>query len=190
MRALERLGNVAEAMRVYESLRTRLRGGDASPGDCASAGSRFRASLALPRRAWGVLDMYEHLFGKEHQMAAVTTKPKPVMKTSASHQHGILATPLASVVDRTSALSDEIFTSLETGERAGTEALGRFFITLEEALPEEVAATSEVAKKITESGLKMADRLIHTGYELLRNVTDSAARSLSIRDGATPTTVE
>jgi len=123
-------------------------------------------------------------------MAAVTTKPKAVMKTSATHQYGILETRLASVVDRTSALSDELFSSLETGERAGIEALGQFFVTLEEALPQEVAATSEVAKRITESGLKMADRLIHAEYEFLRNVIDSAARSMSIRDGAMPRATE
>jgi hypothetical protein len=51
-------------------------------------------------------------------------------------------------------------------------------------VPQEVADTSEVAKKITESGLQMADRLIHTQYEFLRKVIDSTAKSLRSRDGA------
>jgi hypothetical protein len=45
-------------------------------------------------------------------------------------------------------------------------------------LPQEVAGTSEVAKKITESGLQMADRLIHTQYEFLRKVIDGAGKSV------------
>jgi hypothetical protein len=41
-------------------------------------------------------------------------------------------------------------------------------VSVEEALPEEVAGTSEVAKKITESALEMADRPIQTGYAVGR----------------------
>ena len=48
-------------------------------------------------------------------------------------------------------LSDEFLTSLETGERSAIEARGQFLVTIEDALPREVAGTSEVAKKITES---------------------------------------
>ena len=55
---------------------------------------------------------------------------------------------------------------------------------IEEALPHEVTSTSEVAKTITESGLEMADRLVHTEYDLLRDVVDSAANWLRRHDGA------
>ena len=119
-------------------------------------------------------------------MAEITTKPKPVVKTSATHQRDIPAARLVNVVDRTSELSDEVLKSFEAGERSAIEALGQFLITVEEALPQEVADTSEVAKKITESGLEMADRLVHAEYDLLRNVIDSTAKSLSSRDGAKP----
>jgi hypothetical protein len=119
-------------------------------------------------------------------MAEITTKPKPAVKTRATLQRGIPAIRLASVVDRTSELSDEVLKSFEAGERAAIEAIGQFLITVEEALPEEVAGTSEVAKKITESGLEMADRLVHTEYDVVRNVIDSTAKSLSSRDGAKP----
>ena len=117
-------------------------------------------------------------------MAEITTKPKPVVKTPATHQRSTPATRLVNVVDRTSELSDEVLKSLEAGERAAIEAIGQFVITVEEALPQEVAGTSEVAKKLTESGLEMADRLVHTEYDLLRDVIDSTAKSLSSRGGA------
>ncbi len=51
-------------------------------------------------------------------------------------------------------------------------------------MAQEVVGTSDVAKKITESGLKTADRLVRTEYDFLRNVIDGAAKSLSSRDGA------
>jgi hypothetical protein len=92
-------------------------------------------------------------------MAEITTKPRPAAKTPATNQRGIPTARLASVVDRTSKLSDEVLKSVEEGERAAIEAAGRFLVTVEEALPQEVEGTSEVAQKITESGLEMADRL-------------------------------
>jgi hypothetical protein len=119
-------------------------------------------------------------------MAQTITMPESVVKTSAAHRRGIPAARLASVVDRTTELSGEVVKSLETGERAAIEAVGQFLITVEEALPQEVAGTSEVVKRITESGLEMADRLVQTEYGFLRNVIDSAAKSLSSRDGAKP----
>lgn len=118
-------------------------------------------------------------------MAEIATKSKPVMKTQ-TNQRGIPTARLASVVDRTSELSDEVLKSLETGERAAIETVGQFLITVEEALPQEVAGTSEVAKRITVSGLEMADRLVHTGHDLLRNVIGSTAKSLGNGRGAKP----
>ena len=76
--------------------------------------------------------------------------------------------------------------SLEVGQRAAIEAVGRFLVTVEEALPEEVRGTSEVAKKITESGLQMAQQLVHAQYDFLRQAIESAAKSLSNRDAAKP----
>jgi len=121
---------------------------------------------------------------KPKPVVETTTKSKPVVTISANGQHGAAEARFGRVVDRTSELSEELFTSLETGERAAIEAVGQFVIAVEEALPQEVAGTAEVAKKITESGLQMADRLIHTQYEFLRKVTDSTAKSLRSRDGA------
>ena len=115
-------------------------------------------------------------------MAEIATKPKPVVKAPASHQ---LEIPTAvSVVDRTSELSGAVLDSLEAGERAAVEALGQFMITVEEAVSQEVAGTSDVAKKITESGVQTADRLIQTAHSLVRSVIESVAKSLNTRNGA------
>ncbi len=80
-------------------------------------------------------------------------------------------------------LSDELLASLETGERAAIESLGQFVVAVEEALPQEVAGTAEVAKKVTESGVEMADRLIQAQSAFLRKAIHSVAKALS-RDGA------
>ena len=76
--------------------------------------------------------------------------------------------------------------SAEEGQRAAIEAAGRFLVTVEEAVPQEVEGTSEVAKKITESGLEMADRLVHTLDDFLRTVIDSTGKSLTGGNGPKP----
>jgi hypothetical protein len=117
-------------------------------------------------------------------MAEMTTKPPPAAKTPETHRRGIPTAPLASVVDKTAELSGDVLKSIETGERAAIAAVGQFLITVEEAVPQQVVGTSAVAKMITESGLEMTDRLIHTEYDFLRKVVDSAAKPLSGRNGA------
>jgi hypothetical protein len=129
-------------------------------------------------------------------MATTTKMPaathsRPGTKPQATHQRGISAglvripsVRLATVVERSSVLSDEVLESLEAGQRAAIDAAGRFVVTVEEALPHEAQATSEVAKTITESGLETADRLSQTWYDLLRKVVASAAKSLRSRTAA------
>ncbi len=117
-------------------------------------------------------------------MPEVASKPRPVDKTHAGHQFGVPAARLGDVVERTTKLSEDLLKSLEASERAAIEALGQFVISIEESFPQEIAATSDVAKKITESGLEMADRLVHAQHDFLHHVIDSTAKSLSSRDGA------
>jgi hypothetical protein len=117
-------------------------------------------------------------------MSAVATKPKAIAETAEIHALGIPMVRLGDVVGRTAKLSDEVLKSLDTSERAAIEAVGQFVITIEEAWPQEVTGTAAVAKKVTESGFEMADRVVHTGYDLLRNVVDSTATSLSRHEGA------
>lgn len=116
-------------------------------------------------------------------MGAIATETKPAARSHEIHVVSIPTGRLAGVVDRTAKLSDELLKSFETSERAAIEAIGQFMITIEEALPHEVTRTAEVTKKVTESGLEMTDRLVHTEYDLLRDVVDSAANSLRRHDG-------
>jgi hypothetical protein len=118
-------------------------------------------------------------------MAEITTKPKPTTTHSATYLR-IPEIRLADAVDRTSQWSDGILKSLEAGERAAIGAVGDFLVTVEDALPQEVVSTSEVAKKITDSGLEMADRLVHTQYDVLRHVIHTTTKSLSRHGGVAP----
>jgi hypothetical protein len=52
-----------------------------------------------------------------------------------------------------------------------------------EEIPE-VAGTSEVAKRITESGVEMADRLVNTHFRLLREVANGTTNSLTRHEAA------
>jgi hypothetical protein len=113
---------------------------------------------------------------------AATAHPKPVVKTSI-HEVGIPEERILDVVDRTAKLSDELLKSFESSERAAIDAVGQFVMTVEEAVPSEVTGTTEVAKKITKSGLEMIDQLVHTEHDLLRHVVRSAATWLSRHDG-------
>jgi hypothetical protein len=101
---------------------------------------------------------------------ATATNSSPGVRTPATHQRGIPAARLVTVVERSTELSDEVLESVEAGQRAAIETAGRFLVTVEDALPQEVQGTSEVAKRITESGLEMADRLVHTQYDFVRKV--------------------
>jgi hypothetical protein len=123
------------------------------------------------------------MFRRSFDMAEITTKPKPVTMAPATHL-GIPEIHLADVVARTSQWSDGILKSLETGERAAIGAVGEFVTTVEDALPQEVVGTAEVAKRITESGVEMTDRLVHTQFDVLRHVIHTTVKSLSSHDGA------
>lgn len=73
-------------------------------------------------------------------------------------------------MERTTELSDDLIQALDESARAAIDVLGRFVVTLEEALPQKVKGTSEVTKKVTDSALEMAQQLIHTQSEFLRKV--------------------
>ena len=101
----------------------------------------------------------------------------------ASEQEPTSGVGSTGAVERVTELSDEMVRALEDSARSAVEAVGRFVVTLEEALPQEVESTSGVAKTITESALEMVHQLIHTQSELLRKTVDSAGKSLSRSEG-------
>jgi hypothetical protein len=85
-------------------------------------------------------------------------------------------------VERATQLSDDVIQALEDDFRGASEAVSRFLVTVQEALPQvEGARTAE--KRITESALKMAQQLVHVQSEFLQKVIDSAGKSLGGSEG-------
>lgn len=84
---------------------------------------------------------------------------------------------LETAVDRTTELSDEVLKSLESGQRAAIEAVRKFVDTVDEKLPAHGEGPSG-RQEIVDSAMEMADRLVHTQYDFLRNVVQSAGKAL------------
>ncbi|MGO9753633.1 MAG: hypothetical protein ACLP22_19410 [Solirubrobacteraceae bacterium] len=81
-------------------------------------------------------------------------------------------------VERATEFSDDVVQALEDNGRAVLDAVERFLISVEEALPQaEFARTAE--KKITKSALEMVKQLVSTQSDFLRKVVDSAGTTLS-----------
>ena len=80
-------------------------------------------------------------------------------------------------VETTAELSDEVLQSVEDGQRAAIEAVRKFVDTVDQNLPPEGEGPSR-RQEIVDSALEMADRLVHTQYDFLRKLVDSAGKSL------------
>ena len=81
---------------------------------------------------------------------------------------------------RTTELSEDVLKSLDAGAQTAIEAVRKFVDTVDKALP--LNGESEGSSKreeITDSALEMAQRLVHTQYDFLRKVVDSAGKSLT-----------
>ncbi len=79
---------------------------------------------------------------------------------------------------RTVDLSEDVLKSLEEGARGAIEAVRKFSETVDRVLPPRGEGPSR-REEITDSAMEMAQRLVHTQYEFLRNVVDGAGKSLS-----------
>ncbi len=87
---------------------------------------------------------------------------------------------VSEVVDRTSELSDDVLRSLESGSRAAIEAVRKFVDVVDEALPAlPHGERPSRRREIVDAAMDMADRLVKTQYEFLRNVVQSAATTIS-----------
>jgi gamma-glutamyl:cysteine ligase YbdK (ATP-grasp superfamily) len=84
-------------------------------------------------------------------------------------------------VDRTTELSDEVLKSVESGQRAAIEAVRKFVDRVDESLPA-LGERPSKREEIIDTALEMADRLVHTQYDFLRKVVDSAGKSLTRSD--------
>ena len=97
-------------------------------------------------------------------------KPKAAAKTTARKRQ-------AGGVKRTTDLSDEVLKSVEKGQRAAIEAVREFVDTVDRTLPHGEQPSKR--QEIVDAAMDMADRLVHTQYDFLRNVVHSAGRSLT-----------
>ena len=84
----------------------------------------------------------------------------------------------SSPAGRTGELSEDVFRSLEDGAKSAIEAVREFLDTVDKTLPVHSEGQSK-REEITDSALQMAERLVHTQYEFLRKVVDSAGKSMT-----------
>jgi hypothetical protein len=111
---------------------------------------------------------------KTQRRAAKRTTPK---KATVTRQRGSAASRARIAVDRTTELSEELLRSVEDGQRAAIEAVHKFVDSVDRALPQRGEGPSK-RQDVIDSALQMADRLVHTQYEFIRKVVDSAGKSL------------
>lgn len=111
---------------------------------------------------------------------AKTKKPKKVPAASARRA---AASQPGKVRDATADLSHDVLESIEAGHRAALEAVRKFVDTVEQALPAHEEGQPSRRQEIVDSAMEMADRLVHTQYDFIRKVVDSAGKSLGASDG-------
>jgi len=116
-------------------------------------------------------------------MATTQTKRGKTAKGTTTRRKGTTAerrAPAASrsrtAVDRTTKLSDELLESVEAGQRAAIDAVHKFVDTVDRTLPHGESPSRR--QEVVDSALEMADRLVHTQYDFIRKVVDSAGKTL------------
>jgi hypothetical protein len=85
-------------------------------------------------------------------------------------------------VDQTTELSEEVFASVESGQRAAIGAVRKFVDTVDEKLPSLGDEHPSRRQDIIDAALEMADQLVHTEYDFLRKVAHSAGKALGRPD--------
>lgn len=110
-------------------------------------------------------------------MAETKTKRSTPAKKAATPRVSAATSKPKTAIDRTTELSEEVFDSVESGQRAAIDAVRKFVDTVDQALPGHGEGPSK-RQEIVDSAMEMADRLVHTQYDFLRKVIDSAGKSL------------
>jgi hypothetical protein len=75
-----------------------------------------------------------------------------------------------------------VLESVESGQRAAIDAVRNFVDALDHAVPAHGAGVSK-RQDVFDSAMQMADRLVHTQYDFMRNVIASAGTSLTKSNG-------
>jgi hypothetical protein len=118
-------------------------------------------------------------------MAQTTTKRGPTAKAPTTRKRPTTTPRPATAVHGTKELSEEVLDSLEKAQRAAIEAVRNFVDTVDHTLPALPHGEGPSKRQeIVDSALDMADRLVHTQYDFIHKVIDSAGKSLSSSDGA------
>jgi hypothetical protein len=116
-------------------------------------------------------------------MPETKAQRRPAAEKTAATRESPTKHEAPSVVERTTELSDELLQSLEDGARTAIDAVRKFVDTVDQALPPHGEGPSR-REEITDSAMEMAQRLVHTQYDFLRKVVDSAGKSLTKSDDA------
>ena len=107
---------------------------------------------------------------------AATRKPRAVKPRAVNTKRDA-----TSAIERTTEVSEDMLKSLDDGARSAIESVRKFIETVDRTLPPHGEGPSR-REEITDSALEMAQRLIHTQYDFLRKVMDTAGKSLSRSD--------
>jgi tRNA(Ser,Leu) C12 N-acetylase TAN1 len=114
-------------------------------------------------------------------MPETKTKRRPAAKTQASTGKPRVTSSrrdATQAAKRTTELSEDVLKSLDDGAQSALESVRKFVETVDRALPPHGEGPSR-REEITDSALEMAQRLVHTQYEFLHKVIDSAGKSLT-----------
>ncbi|ADU00897.1 hypothetical protein [Mycolicibacterium gilvum] len=82
------------------------------------------------------------------------------------------------LAERAADLSDDVLTSLESGQRNAIDAVRKFVGTVEESLPGHDGDGPSRRETIVDAALDMADQLVKTQYEFIRSIVSSAGDAL------------
>ena len=108
-------------------------------------------------------------------MAAAKTQRSKAAKPTATPRRPAATSRSKAAVKR-AGLSDDVLESVEAGQRAAIDAVHKFVDTVDRTLPHGEGPSGR--QEIVDSAMEMADRLVHTQYDFIRKVVDSAGKTL------------
>lgn len=108
------------------------------------------------------------------------TAKAPAVRTGAGTKKSSIPMPSAAVASAAE-LSEEVLKSVEKGQRAAIEAVRRFVDTVDEVLPA-IGDRPSRRQTVIDAALDMADKLVTTQYDFLRNVVRDAGHALNKPD--------
>jgi hypothetical protein len=102
----------------------------------------------------------------------------PAAKAPAAKAKTGRTAKVKSAAAKTADLSQDVFASVEAGQRTAIAAVRKFVDTVDAALPADVHPSRR--ETVIDAALDMADKLVTTQYHFLRQVVRGADRSLHL----------